>query len=157
MSTQVLVFADWEALKGSTRLGTLRASIIRNKESFSFSYDDNWLASGIAQQIDPELQLYAGEQYTGNDSNFRVFLDSCPDRWGRILMQRREAVLARDEKRKPRPLSELDYLLGVHDMYRMGALRFKKDNEGDFLDNNKELAAPPIASLKELEYAAQQV
>jgi len=72
-------------------------------------------------------------------------------------MQRREAVLARDEKRKPRPLREVDYLLGVHDMYRMGALRFKKNVDGDFLDNNKELAAPPIASLKELEYAAQQV
>lgn len=157
MSTQVLVFADWEALEGTTRLGTLKASIIRNKESFSFSYENDWLMSGIAQQIDPELQLYAGEQYTSNDSNFRVFLDSCPDRWGRVLMQRREAVLARDEKRRPRPLREIDYLLGVHDMYRMGALRFKKDSDGDFLDNNNELAAPPIASLKELEYAAQQI
>ena len=157
MSTQVLVFADWEALEGTTRLGTLRASIIRNRESFSFSYENDWLKSGIAQQIDPELQLYAGEQYTNNDSTFRVFLDSCPDRWGRVLMQRREAVLARDEKRRPRSLREIDYLLGVHDMYRMGALRFKKDSEGDFLDNNNELAAPPIASLKELEYAAQQI
>ncbi|PKG96751.1 type II toxin-antitoxin system HipA family toxin [Paraglaciecola sp. MB-3u-78] len=157
MSTQVLVFADWEALEGTTRLGTLRASIIRNRESFSFSYENDWLMSGIAQQIDPELQLYAGEQYTCNDSNFRVFLDSCPDRWGRVLMQRREAVLARDEKRRPIPLREIDYLLGVHDMYRMGALRFKKDSDGDFLDNNNELAAPPIASLKELEYAAQQI
>ena len=157
MSTQVLVFADWQSLEEATRLGTLRSSIIRNRESFSFSYEDDWLSSGAAQQMDPELQLYAGEQYTGNDSNFRVFLDSCPDRWGRVLMQRREAVLARDERRKPRPLREIDYLLGVHDMYRMGALRFKKDDEGDFLDNNKELAAPPIASLKELEYAAQQI
>ena len=157
MSTQVLVFADWEALEGATRLGTLRTSIIRNRESFSFTYENDWLKSGIARQIDPELQLYAGEQYTNNDSNFRVFLDSCPDRWGRVLMQRREAVLARDEKRRPRPLREIDYLLGVHDMYRMGALRFKKDSEGDFLDNNNELAAPPIASLKELEYAAQQI
>jgi len=157
LSTQVLVFADWEALEGATRLGTLRTSIIRNRESFSFTYENDWLKSGIARQIDPELQLYAGEQYTNNDSNFRVFLDSCPDRWGRVLMQRREAVLARDEKRRPRPLREIDYLLGVHDMYRMGALRFKKDSEGDFLDNNNELAAPPIASLKELEYAAQQI
>lgn len=157
MSTHVLVFAGWETLEEATHLGTLRASIIRNRESFSFSYEDDWLKSGGAQQIDPELQLYAGEQYTGNDSNFRVFLDSCPDRWGRVLMQRREAVLARGENRKPRLLREIDYLLGVHDMYRMGALRFKKDDDGDFLDNNKELAAPPIASLKELEYAAQQI
>ncbi|NQY34861.1 MAG: type II toxin-antitoxin system HipA family toxin [Alteromonadaceae bacterium] len=157
MSTQILVFADWEELEGATRLGTLRASIIRNRENFSFSYETNWLTSDIAQQIDPQLQLYAGEQYTNNDSNFRVFLDSCPDRWGRVLMQRREAVLARDEKRKPKPLREVDYLLGVHDMYRMGALRFKNEDEGDYLDNNQALAAPPISSLKELEYAAQQV
>lgn len=67
MSTQILVFADWEELEGATRLGTLRASIIRNRENFSFSYETNWLTSDIAQQIDPQLQLYAGEQYT----NFR--------------------------------------------------------------------------------------
>ena len=157
MSTHVFVFADWEALEGATLLGTLRASIIRNRESFSFSYEKGWLTSGSAQQIDPELQLYAGQQYSNNDSNFRVFLDSCPDRWGRLLMQRREAILARDEERKPKPLREIDYLLGVHDRYRMGALRFKKDSEGDFLDNNEERAAPPISSLKELEYAAHQV
>lgn len=157
MSNQILVFADWVALEGATLLGTLRSSVIRNRENFSFSYQNDWLRSNIAQQIDPELKLYAGEQYTNNDSNFRVFLDSCPDRWGRVLMQRREAVLARDEKRRPKPLREIDYLLGVHDMYRMGALRFKKNSEGDFLDNNNALAAPPIASLKELEYAAQQI
>ena len=63
MSVQILVYADWEALGGITRLGTLRASIIRNKESFSFSYEEDWLTSNIAQQIDPQLQLYAGEQY----------------------------------------------------------------------------------------------
>ena len=53
MSTQVLVFADWEELEGATRLGTLKVSIIRNRESFSFSYDDDWLRSGAAQKIDP--------------------------------------------------------------------------------------------------------
>lgn len=52
-------------------------------------------------------------------------MDSSPDRWGRTLMDRREAILARKEKRKARKLFEEDYLLGVYDAYRMGGLRFK--------------------------------
>ena len=55
---------------------------------------------------------------------FGIFSDSCPDRWGRLLMRRKEALLARQEGRKPRQLSEVDYLLGVHDEARLGALRF---------------------------------
>ncbi|HEX7763195.1 MAG TPA: HipA domain-containing protein, partial [Cellvibrio sp.] len=85
------------------------------------------------------------------------FLDSCPDRWGRMLMKRREAIIARQEERRPRVLNEVDYLLGVHDFYRQGALRFKKTLNGEFLDNDDRLAAPPISSLRELEYAAKQV
>jgi serine/threonine-protein kinase HipA len=72
-------------------------------------------------------------------------------------MKRREAVIARQEGRRPRVLNEVDYLLGVHDLYRMGALWFKRDVHGEFLDNDKRLAAPPISSLSELEYAVQQV
>jgi serine/threonine-protein kinase HipA len=72
-------------------------------------------------------------------------------------MKRREAVIARQQDRKPNTLFEIDYLLGVHDMYRMGALRFKLDLDGAFLDNNKQLSAPPITSLPELENATQQI
>lgn len=72
-------------------------------------------------------------------------------------MQRREAAVARIEQRKPKKLQDSDYLLGVHDMYRMGALRFKSKSDGPFLDDNDKLAAPPISSLRELEYAASQV
>lgn len=61
---------------------------------------------------------------------FGVFADSCPDRWGRLLMRRREAELARKEKRKPKKLGERDYLLGVYDKARMGALRFKTEENG---------------------------
>src|SRR5690606_23381834 len=64
---------------------------------------------------------------------------------------------ARQEGRHPRVLNEIDYLLGVHDLYRQGALRFKESPDGDFLDNDARLAAPPMASLRELEFAAQQV
>lgn len=72
-------------------------------------------------------------------------------------MKRREAALARQEERRPRVLTELDYLLGVHDFYRQGALRFKETIDGPFLDNNDRFAAPPFSSLRELEYAASQI
>lgn len=72
-------------------------------------------------------------------------------------MKRREAIVARQENRKPRVFHEIDYLLGVHDRYRQGALRFKTDPNGEFLDNNEKLAAPPISSLRELEHAAMKV
>ena len=157
MSQDIYVFAGWEGLEVPTLVGALRSDVVKNKEHFSFAYDEKWLLSEFVQQIDPQLHLYAGGQHSSGQQNFHIFLDSCPDRWGRLLMKRREAVLARKEGRKPNVLNEIDYLLGVHDMYRMGALRFKLDLEDDFLDNNEKLAAPPITSLRELEHAAQQV
>ncbi|MGR5542377.1 HipA N-terminal domain-containing protein, partial [Vibrio campbellii] len=87
-------------------VGMLRSSVIRGKEHFSFNYDEVWLASKYVNQIDPALQLYIGEQHAKDDRNFKVFLDSCPDRWGRLLMQRREAVIARIEKRRANKLFE---------------------------------------------------
>ncbi len=157
MSREIIVYADWSCFSKPMKVGLLRVSQIRSTEHFSFSYDNNWLSLGEAQSIDPELQLYAGSQYSQSDNNFRTFLDSCPDRWGRLLMQRREAVLARKEKRKSDRLTESDYLLGVHDHYRMGALRFKTNEAGNFLDNNDKAASPPISTLRELEYAVSQI
>lgn len=157
MSKEILVYADWLHPAEPTLVGTLRSSLVRGSEVFSFAYNDNWLTSKFVYPIDPELKLFKGQQYNNDDRNFRIFLDSCPDRWGRLLMQRREAAVARIEKRKPNKLQDSDYLLGVHDMYRMGALRFKKQSDGPFLDDNDKLAAPPISSLRELEYAASQI
>jgi len=157
MSREIYVFADWEEFAEPMFVGVLRSNVVKSKEHFSFAYDKAWLQSKFAQKIDPDLQLFAGEQHNNEQQNFRIFLDSCPDRWGRLLMNRREVVFARQQGRKPRVLHESDYLLGVHDKYRMGALRFKLDFNGDFLDNNKLLAAPPIASLRKLEHAVSQL
>ena len=82
--------------------------------------------------------MYPGAYYPRDEKiNFGIFLDSCPDRWGRVLMQRREAVIARNEGRTARELLEADYLLGVFDGYRMGALRFKTEEGGPFLNDTK--------------------
>lgn len=157
MNMEIYVYADWEEFSTPMLVGILRSTIIKTKEHFSFNYDKGWLHSKYAQQIDPDLKLYSGEQHSEDSKNFRVFLDSCPDRWGRLLMKRREAIFARQEKRRPNVLNEVNYLLGVHDRYRLGALRFKRTIDGDFMDNDEKLAAPPISSLRELEHAANQV
>lgn len=157
MNREIFVYADWEDFSEPVLVGCLRSSLNKNKEHFSFSYDQHWLQSPFARQIDPDLHLYSGEQHSLDSNNFRVFLDSCPDRWGRLLMKRREAIIATQENRRPIVLSEADYLLGVHDLYRQGALRFKTSIDGDFLDNDQRLAAPPISSLRELEFAVQKI
>jgi serine/threonine-protein kinase HipA len=157
MSDDILVFAAWSSLDSPTLVGRLRPSVTKAKEHFTFAYDEAWLTSEHAQQIDLDLQLYSGDQHASDARNLRAFLDSCPDRWGRLLMKRREAVRAHQAKRKPKFLQESDYLLGVHDLYRMGALRFKRSSDGPFVDDDDELAAPPIARLRELEHAAQNL
>lgn len=158
MSRNIYVYADWLENK-PVLIGALTADQIRGKEHFSFTYASEWLQWGDAPylKIDPDLQLFEGQQHKGDERNFRIFLDSCPDRWGRLLMQRREAAFARQENRRPDRLQESDYLLGVHDAYRMGAMRFKTDPAGPFLDDDEHLSAPPITSLRELEHAAREV
>ncbi len=149
---EALVYADWEGLSQPNLMGILKAELLRGKEIFSFSYDPRWLASGFAQELDPDLAFYSGPQYLNDQKpNFGLFLDSSPDRWGRVLMRKREAAMARKEGRKELHLFEMDYLLGVYDGHRMGALRFKQDLDGPFLNDNKEMASPPWASLRSLE------
>jgi len=151
----ILVYADWTGLKSPTLIGTLSATHTKGREVFSFAYERSWLESGLAQAIDSDLQLYTGPQYLSNNKkNFGTFLDSSPDRWGRVLMDRREALLAKKENRKRQNLFEEDYLLGVFDAHRMGAIRFKVEKEGAFLNDNKGLAAPPWTTLRELEHAS---
>ena len=155
---EILVYADWEAFDEPTLMGTLYSTLSKGKELFSFQYDENWLGLKQARAIDPDLQLYVGTQYLNEGkSNFGIFLDSSPDRWGRLLMRRREAALARKEERKAKTLFESDYLLGVYDENRMGGLRFKLDAEGSFMDNNAKMSAPPWTALRDLEYASLQL
>ena len=152
------VCAHWRGMDGPMLMGTLYAAPSRGKEVFSFEYDQAWLESSQAQVLDPNLGLFSGPQYArdGHD-NFGVFLDSCPDRWGRALMQRREAQQARAETRDACQLLESDYLLGVHDAHRMGALRFRLSDDAPFLDDRGDMAAPPWTKLGDLEHASRQL
>ena len=81
-------------------------------------------------------------------------MDSEPDRWGRMLLKRRENVIAKREGRAAKSLTETDYLLGVEDFTRMGALRFKTEENGEFLAYNEDMTVPPVTRLRELEAAS---
>lgn len=159
MSREIVeVYADWQPIEVPLLIGLLAYSDSSRGGVFSFAYDKAFLTSAFRLQIDPILTLHSGELYNDEaDKNFRAFLDSSPDRWGRILMQRRAAIEARKGIRATSRLNELDYLLGVHDSYRMGGIRFKRVGADAFLDDNSEFAAPPMASLRELEHAAMQI
>ena len=155
---EIFVYADWVGLGGPTLMGVLSVDVLRGKEIFSFEYVDEWLKSNHVYMLDPDLGFYPGPQYLRDEkSNFGLFLDSSPDRWGRVLMERREAILAKTENRQARKLHESDFLLGVYDLHRMGALRFKLEPEGEFLDNDKDYSAPPWTSIRELEHASLEL
>lgn len=152
---KIFVYADWDEIEAIKPFGVLYSQRVRGKEVFAFEYDSNWLNSGYAQALDPNLLLFQGKQFApDNKANFGLFLDSSPDRWGRLLMRRREAAFAKKENRPEQTLFESDYLLGVYDGHRLGGLRFKLDEQGEFLNNQKEMASPPWTSLRELEYAS---
>lgn len=138
-------------------LGVLYVDLIKGKEAYSFEYDNNYLKSYMnLNLLDPDLSVYGGRQYTSDKSIFGLFADASPDRWGRILMMKKERITAENEGRKPRKLNDSDFLLGVYDESRMGGLRFKLDPNGDFLSNDAQTAAPPWATLRNLEEASRQ-
>lgn len=137
-------------------VGYVYVEEVNGKEVFAFEYADDWLTGHIGNvSFDPDINMYAGRQYLDNNKTiFGMLADSCPDRWGRMLMQRRESIIAQKEERHPRKLLESDFLLGVYDGARIGSLRYKLDRDADFLANDKNLAVPPWVALHKLENAS---
>jgi serine/threonine-protein kinase HipA len=154
----ITVHADWDGLTAPLRLGVLHTRRAAAREVFEFAFDASALSHPATRslQLDPRLGLFSGRQNPPQGhSTFGVFADASPDRWGRMLMRRR---LEREQRAglvgKEVRLLESDYLLGVHDAFRVGALRFRFNDTGDFLDNRHDVAAPPFVQLRELEAAS---
>jgi len=124
------------------------------KSVISFAYEPGWVDDPDSFALDPALPLFPGEQYPAGLPG--VLADAAPDRWGRTLIERREALAARREERPRRHLDDWDFLIGVDDRTRMGALRLASDaDDGRFLAADS-LPVPPLARLRELEHWAQQ-
>jgi serine/threonine-protein kinase HipA len=127
----IAVYID---LDGTPRpVGLLRRHASRREETVTFELDETWLADDERFSIEPALALTRGVFPPPPDQPiFGSIGDSAPDTWGRRLMQRAERRQAEREGRRVRTLGELDYLLGVADETRLGALRFRWSGEDEF-------------------------
>jgi len=119
------------------RVGTLRRRPGRGQETVTFEYHDAWLGHANRFSLEPALQLTRGAFVPANGAAlFGAIGDSAPDTWGRRLMQRAERKAADREGRPVRTLQDVDYLLGVSDVSRLGALRFRLDGGEAFLSEH---------------------
>jgi serine/threonine-protein kinase HipA len=122
MSAEVHI--DW---RGRTYL-TGRLHAAERGSSVSFEYAPEWLQRDDAFAIDPtSLPLQRGALH--GKTLFGAIQDCGPDRWGRILIERavRKKVLTQ------KPYRDIDYVLALDDVVRVGALRFRLDAESFFL------------------------
>lgn len=155
---KLLVYADFDWLKEIELIGELSYESLRGSDSYGFKYDDNWLKKQGNLFLSDDLNNYPGQQYTQPEKDiFGCFSDALPDRWGRTLLNRREQILATEEKRPVRRLSSFDYLLGIDDSSRMGGFRFKDTPDGDFINSSNTLCIPPLTSIRELIHASREV
>ena len=155
---KLFVFGDFNWLHEPDLIGELCYEKLRGSDSYAFKFDNNWLNVHAGIKLSDDINNYPGLQYTqpGNDI-FGCFSDALPDRWGRTLLKRREQLQAEEEKRPPRNLSSFDYLVGIDDFSRMGGLRFKTELNGEFINVSSSLKIPPLAEIRELVYASQEV
>ena len=153
---EFLVVAGW--LKPEMKIGICEIESARGRETISFRYDEEWLKKHPNLVIDPDIISMEVRQYPPEGKQCFGFLsDTAPDRWGRMLMKRRESADAADEKRPVRTLMESDYILGVHDAGRIGGLRFMSTNDNNYYSDRDTLAAPPMEKLRELESAVSKL
>ena len=151
----IFVYDDF-SMQNPTLMGILYVNSLKGGESYSFEYDREWLKkTSLKITLDPELMPYSGRQYPFGKAIFGLFSDSSPDRWGRVLMNKRERILAGKVGRIPAKLYDIYYILGLNDETRLGVIRFKTEPNGAFLSDDKETAAPPWASLRTLEEASR--
>ena len=156
MNRKVLVYVDLSGIPH--KVGTLWARERGGRQSATFEYEPEWLANPRRFALEPALTLGSGPHHTTEkDALFGALSDSAPDRWGRALMRRAERRLGAAEGRPARTLMEIDYLLRVHDVSRLGALRFAEDEGGPFLAESIGDAIPPFVALPRLLSAAEHV
>ena len=156
--TKIYVYADFNWLKKVELVGELSMQSIRGKESYSFEFSKDWLKNYGSIQLSDDINNYTGIQYCQqNNEIFGCFADSLPDRWGRTLILRREQILAMEEKRPIRRLTEFDFLTGIDDYTRIGGFRYKIDPTGEFINTSNKLQIPPITEIKELVRASNEI
>ena len=155
---KLYVFADFDWLKEPRLVGELSYESLRGSDSYGFCYSNEWLKDYGSLFLSDDLNNYPGQQYTtpGKDI-FGCFSDALPDRWGRTLINRREQILAKEEKHPVRRLSSFDYLIGIEDFSRMGAFRFKESMNGEYINASEVLHIPPLTDIRGLVAASSEI
>lgn len=139
-------------------IGELSCDSMRGSEIYGFSFDNNWLAKYGDIFLSEDLQNYTGMQYTRPEHDiFACFSDALPDRWGSTLLNRQEQIAAAEEKIDVRRLTSFDYLMGIDDASRMGGFRFASTQGGKFINTEANFRVPPLANVRELIHAAQEI
>lgn len=141
------VFVD-EGGHEPVKVGVLRPSFTtgRTLGASSFEYDASYLTRADRYEISPELPLTTGRIYTAEDRNiFGAFADASPDEWGQKIIEANHAVRVKGDPTLPRRIGDFDFLLGVSDRSRMGALRFRRGEGSAWLSDD-----PRVANLHEL-------
>ncbi len=155
---KLYVYADFDWLKDAEFVGELSYESLRGSDSYGFKFSDRWLKRHGDIFLSDDLNNYPGQQYTQPDRDlFGCFADALPDRWGRILLLRREQILAAEEHRRVRRLSSFDCLTGIDDYSRMGGFRFKETPDGEFINMNESLRIPPLTDMRVLVAASEEI
>jgi len=155
---KLYVYADFNWLAAPLLVGELGYESLRGTDSYSFRFDNDWLARYGNLNLSEDINTYPGQQYTKPDRDiFGCFGDALPDRWGRMLLSRREQILAAEEKRPVRRLSSFDYLTGIDDFSRMGGFRFKTSPDGEFINSGNQLRIPPLTDIYTLAEASMEI
>ena len=155
---RITVYADFDFLSAPQEIGILGYGHIRGKDHFVFDYSREWLKLYGGILLSGDLMNVPSLQYPrGNDNVFGFVKDSFPDRWGRLLLDRRERLTAQSEGRPTRMLTNYDYLIGIEDFTRMGGIRYKEEDGNDYINASAKYLVPPIESLSALCEACHEI
>lgn len=155
---RINVIADFNFMESPQDLGTLGYEHVRGRDHFIFEYSHEWLKRHGGLILSGDLINAQSPQHPhGSDNVFGFVKDSFPDRWGRLLLDRRERLTARSEGRPVRMLNDFDYLTGIEDFTRIGGIRYKDEDAGDYINVGAEYLVPPIESLQALCKACHEI
>lgn len=155
---ELFIYADFDWLDKPILVGELGYESLRGSDSYSFKYDNSWLRQYGSLSLSADINNYPGWQYTQPERDiFGCFSDALPDRWGRLLLNRREQIIAAEEKRPVHKLSSFDYLMGIEDISRMGGFRFKASQDGEFINCENSLRIPPLTDIRTLVAASMEI
>ena len=155
---KITVYADFDFLAAPQEIGVLGYEHVRGKDHFVFEYSHQWLKQYGGILLSGDLMNIPSLQHPrGNDNVFGFVKDSFPDRWGRLLLDRRERLTAQSEGRPVRTFTNYDYLIGIEDFTRMGGIRYKEEGSNDYINASAKYLVPPIESLRALCDACHEI